>query len=179
MAKKSTFIKLDRNIQGWRWYTNANTFRVFIHLLLNANIEAHDFEHVKIKRGELATSYENIANTLKMTIQQVRTAISHLKSTGEITIKRYSKFQVISLTNYSQYQDKSTGKSTINQHSFNNQSTINQQQLKNNKEHIKNKEEIDSPFSGERPSDDYPRLPNGEIDEDRLTPRQKLELRIF
>lgn len=150
MAKKSTFIKLDRNIQGWRWYTNANTFRVFIHLLLNANIESHDFEHIKIKRGELATSYENIANTLKMTIQQVRTAISHLKSTGEITIKRYSKFQVISLTNYSQYQDKST----INQQSHNNQSTINQQQLKNNEEHIKNKKKEDA-LSGDCSLDDF------------------------
>lgn len=141
MANKSTFIKLDRNIQEWRWYTNANTFRVFIHLLLNANIKANDFENAKIKRGELATSYDKIANTLNLTNQQVRTAISHLKSTGEITITRYSKFIVISIVNYAQYQDKSTIKSTINQQSLNNQSTFNQQQLKNNKNVKKEKKE--------------------------------------
>lgn len=141
MANKSTFIKLDRNIQEWRWYTNANTFRVFVHLLLNANIKANDFENAKIKRGELATSYDKIANTLKLTNQQVRTAISHLKSTGEITITRYSKFIVISIVNYAQYQDKPTVKSTINQQSLNNQSTFNQQQLKNNKNIKKEKKE--------------------------------------
>ena len=141
MADKSTFIKLDRNIQEWRWYTNANTFRVFIHLLLNANIKANDFENAKIKRGELATSYDKIANTLKLTNQQVRTAISHLKSTGEITVKRYSKFIVISIVNYAQYQDKLTVNSTINQQSLNNQSTFNQQQLKNNKNVKKEKKE--------------------------------------
>lgn len=137
MADKSTFIKLDRNIQEWRWYTNANTFRVFVHLLLNANIKANDFENAKIKRGELATSYDKIANTLKLSNQQVRTAISHLKLTGEITVTRYSKFIVISIVNYAHYQDQSTVKSTINQQSFNNQSTFNQQQYKNNK-NIKN-----------------------------------------
>lgn len=149
MAEKSTFIKLDRNIQEWRWYTNANTFRVFIHLLLNANIKPNDFENAKIKRGELATSYDKIANTLKLTNQQVRTAISHLKLTGEITITRYSKFIVISIVNYSQYQDKSTITSTINQQSLNNHSTINQQQSKNNK-NVK-KEKKKEALSGDLP----------------------------
>jgi 23S rRNA G2069 N7-methylase RlmK/C1962 C5-methylase RlmI len=153
MADKSTFIKLDRNIQEWRWYTNANTFRVFIHLLLNANIKSNDFENAKIGRGQLATSYDKIANTLKLTNQQVRTAISHLKSTGEITIKRYSKFLVISIVNYAQYQDKLTIKSTINQQSPNNHSTINQQQLKNIKNNKECKEEIDA-LSGEKKVDE-------------------------
>ena len=161
MADKRTFIKLDRNIQVWRWYTNANTFRVFIHLLLNANIKANDFENAKIKRGELATSYDKIANTLKLSNQQVRTAISHLKSTGEITVTRYSKFIVISIVNYAQYQDKSTVKSTINQQSLNNHLTFNQQQLKNNKNVKKEKKE--DALSGNLP-DGYTEHPaSGEI----------------
>ena len=141
MADKSTFIKLDRNITKWRWYKNANTMRVFIHLLIEANITPYEFENVKIGRGELATSYDSIANTLNLTNQQVRTAIQHLKSTGEITVKRYPKFQVISIVGYNYYQDKSTVKKTVNQQSFNNQSTINQQQLKNIKNNKEDKEE--------------------------------------
>lgn len=161
MADKSTFIKIDRNIQEWRWYTNANTFRVFVHLLLNANIKANDFENAKIKRGELATSYDKIANTLKLSNQQVRTAISHLKLTGEITVTRYSKFIVISIVNYAQYQDKSTVKSTINQQSLNNHLTFNQQQLKNNKNVKKEKKE--DALSGNLP-DGYTEHPtSGEI----------------
>jgi hypothetical protein len=141
MADKSTFIKLDRNITKWRWYKNGNTMRVFLHLLIEANIEPHPFENIVINRGELATSYDKIANTLNLTNQQVRTAIQHLKSTGEITTKKYPKFQVISIVGYSYYQDKSTGKSTGKQQSINSQSTGKQQQLKNIKKNKEYKEE--------------------------------------
>ena len=137
MADKSTFIKLDRNITKWRWYKNANTFRVFIHLLIEANVVPYEFENITIKRGELATSYDKIANTLNLTNQQVRTAIQHLKSTGEITVKRYPKFQVISIVGYNYYQDKST----VNQQSNNSQITVNQQQYKNIKNNKEDKEE--------------------------------------
>ena len=135
MAKQrgDTYIKLFRSIENWRWYQNANTFRVFVHLLINANIEDCPFEKIVIHRGQLATSYGSIAVSLDMSVQSVRTAIEHLKSTGEITTKRYPKFQVITVLCYAQYQDVPAGKPTIKQQSTNNQSTINQQQLKNNK----------------------------------------------
>ena len=151
MGTKSTFIKLDRNIINWRWYQNANTFRVFIHLLMIANVSSHNFEDIIIRRGEVATSYDKIANTLNLTVQQVRTAISHLKSTGEITAKIYPKFQVITITNYNLYQDKTTGKNSLKQHSINIQITGNQQQYKNNKEHIKNNKENNA-LSGVAPN---------------------------
>lgn len=141
MSNKTTFIKIDRNIENWRWYQNANTFRVFIHCLLSASIKPHEWEGITIKRGEFPTSYDKMANTLNLTNQQVRTAIKHLKSTGEITTKIYSKFQVISIVNYGFYQDKSTGKSTPNQQAVNSQLTVNQQHLKNNKELVKNEKE--------------------------------------
>ena len=141
MSNKTTFIKIDRNIENWRWYQNANTFRVFIHCLLSASVKLHEWEGITIKRGEFPTSYDKIANTLNLTNQQVRTAINHLKSTGEITTKPYSKFQVISIVNYGYYQDKPTGKSTPNQQAVNIQLTVNQQHLKNNKELVKNEKE--------------------------------------
>lgn len=141
MANRSTFIKLDRNIQKWRWYTNANTFRVFVHLLLNANVEDRDFEGIVIRRGEIATSYGKMAAQLKLTERQVRTAIEHLKATGEVAVTRHSKFQVISVLNYSTYQDVSAGKKSIKSQSSVNQKSIRCQQLKNNKEYIKNDKE--------------------------------------
>ena len=106
MAEKSTFIKLDRNISKWRWYQNANTFRVFVHLLLKANIENHEFEQTIVNRGELATSYNSIANDLKLTVKEVRVAINHLKRTGEVAVRIYPKYQVISVLEYDTYQSK-------------------------------------------------------------------------
>lgn len=134
MAAQSTFIKLDRNITKWRWYKNPNTFRVFIHLLITANFAPYEFENITIERGQLATSHETIANTLNLTIQEVRTALGHLKSTGEITATIYRRFQVISIVNYNSYQGDSTCTATAYPQPINNLTTGYSQQLKNNKE---------------------------------------------
>lgn len=149
MAEKSTFIKLDRNIQNWRWYQCPNTFRVFVHILLNANVETHDFMNTTIHRGEMATSYAKLGDALNLTGQQVRTAISHLKSTEEITVKQHSKFLIISVLNYAKYQDKITGNQqadnrqiTPNQHSLNSQLTVNQQSVNSQLTTIKECKEV-------------------------------------
>lgn len=140
MAEKSTFIKIDRNITEWRWYKDSNTFRVFLHLIVTANFKPYEFENVTIERGQVATSHERIANTLNLTIQQVRTALGHLKATGEITAKTYRRFQVISIVNYDLYQGTSTGTSTGYQQADNTLITPYQQQYKNDKESKNEKE---------------------------------------
>ena len=33
----SGWIKIHRQILEWEWYSDTNTFRVFLHLLLKAN----------------------------------------------------------------------------------------------------------------------------------------------
>lgn len=139
---KTTYIKLDRNILNWRWYKDANTFRLFIHLLLKANIRDHDFEHVTIRRGEIATSYSSLANETGMSIQNVRTALSHLQSTGEVTVSKQPKFSIISITNYNEYQSansQSNSQLTGNQQAPNRLLTGDQQQSKNDKNDKKEK----------------------------------------
>ena len=127
------FIKLDRGILSWGWYKDPNTMRVFVHLLLLANYHDSEFMGVTIHRGQVATSYSAIADDLKLTVQNVRTAINHLKSTNEITCKSFSKFQVISIENYDKYQGGLTGKSTPTQQATNNIQEI--KEYKNKKEH--------------------------------------------
>lgn len=98
------FILLHRDILNWRWFKNANTFRVFIYLLLQANYEPHDFETMTIGRGQLVTSYPKISDVLGITEAQARTAVKHLKATGEITVKQTPKFSVVTVNNYDLYQ---------------------------------------------------------------------------
>lgn len=145
----TTFIKLDRNILDWGWYTDANTFRVFVHLLLKAQIKDEMYKGVKIKRGDVVASYGSIGKALCLTYDQSRTAIEHLKITNEITVKRHPKFLVISIVNYNRYQDKpqSRTQSKPNQIPITNPNES--QHLKN----IKNKEDG--------------RFPNGETAEER------------
>lgn len=140
MAEKSTFIKIDRNIMRWRWYTDANTLLVFLHLIINANVTDHDFENITVHRGQLVASYPSLANSLNLSIQQVRTALGHLKSTGEITVKRHPKYSLITVVSYDLYQSVPTVKSTGKQQSANSQSTVDQQQYKNIKKSKNEKE---------------------------------------
>lgn len=149
MAEKSTFIKLDRNIIKWRWYQNSNTFRVFIHLLINANIESHDFEQAIINRGELATSYNSIANDLNLSIKSVRIAIDHLKRTGEVAVRKYPKFQVVAILKYDDYQ-KGAGKTAGKGQAEGSQGAGKGQQLKN----IRSKEVKNIPACAEIENDD-------------------------
>lgn len=127
MADKTTFIKIDRNIINWGWYKDSNTKVVFLHLLLTANIKPGRFLGVEIGRGEVATSYESLSKSLGISIRSVRTAISHLKTTGEVTIKRHPRFTVISIVNYDSYQANRQAERQTNA----NQVTSNRQQIKN------------------------------------------------
>ena len=153
MSRKG-FIKLDRKLLDWRWYHDANTMRVFIHLLLTATSLDEEFERLKIKRGQAVISYGGLAEELKLTVQNVRTAINHLKSTGEVTIKRYPKFLVITILNYDSYQRNN--KQTNNQLTINQQSTNNIKEIKRNYKKLKEYNSATSPNS-----DDWSPPPKG------------------
>ena len=101
------WIKLDRGILDWGWYTDSNTMRVFLHLLLTAAFEDVEFKGTVIHRGEVVTSYQNLSKTLGITISQARTSIQHLKLTGEIASTEHPKYSVISVLNYDRYQSES------------------------------------------------------------------------
>ena len=146
------FIKLYRSMTSWEWYQDANTTRVFLHLLLNANLEESRFKNHVIPKGSLVIGRKSLAETLGITEQNVRTALNHLKSTNEITIKSTNRFSIVTIVNWEKYQinkKQSTNKLTNNL--TNNQPTTNQQlttekeyknkELKNIKEEI-HKEEI-------------------------------------
>ena len=91
-------------------------------MLLNANWENKDFLNITLKRGSLATSYGRIADALGMSVQNVRTAITHLKETKELTVTQHSKFLEISINNYDRYQ-QANRELTGNQQATNRQLT--------------------------------------------------------
>ncbi len=48
----NSFITLHRRIMQWEWYTDANTIRVFLHLILTANHKETRWRGELIKRGK-------------------------------------------------------------------------------------------------------------------------------
>ncbi len=133
---KNGYVKLDRKILTWRWYNDANTFRVFIHLLLTANYCEGEYLNLQIKRGQVVTGRKKLSDQLKMTEREVRTALSHLKSTNEVTIETTSKFSIITINNYDKYQQVTNNES--NKRPTNDQQVTNKRpQYKKNKNNKK------------------------------------------
>ena len=117
------YIKLYRKMLEWGWYDDTNTKVVFLHLLLTANYKDIEWHGIPLKRGDVVTSIHKLATDLKLSDQNVRTALSHLKLTGEITSKSHIKFSIISIKNYNQYQEDNTQANeqlTSNQRTTNN-----------------------------------------------------------
>lgn len=137
-------IAIDRRIMDWEWWGDMNVFRLWMVILMLANWQDKKWQGKTIKRGSFVTSYASLSETSGLTLQQTRTAINKLKSTGEIEQIVTNKYQVIIVVNYEKYQENfgnANNQITDNQQSNNNQITINQQQLnKDNKGNKGNKE---------------------------------------
>ena len=98
------WIKIHRQILEWRWYSDINVTRLFLHLLLKANFDTKDWQDVTIGRGQLVTSIGRLAEQTSLSIKEVRTALKKLESTGEIITKGANRFTTITICKYDTYQ---------------------------------------------------------------------------
>ena len=139
------FIKLHRSILDWEWFEDEKTFKVFIYLLLNAQWEDSRYKGYEVPRGSLIIGYNALSKKLNISVRSVRTAISHLKSTGELTIKTTNKFSIVTIVNWEKYQcrdfesDKQNDKQTDIQSTFNRHASDNIKEYKEYK-NIRNEE---------------------------------------
>lgn len=102
--ESNSYIKLFRSFLSWEWYEDLNTKAVFIHLLLIASWKENKWRGIDLKPGDLIRTNENIAKELNMSPRNVRTAISRLITTGEVTVKKEGKYRVITLKNWGRFQ---------------------------------------------------------------------------
>lgn len=100
------YIKLSRRILEWEWYSDINTCRLFVHMLLRANWKDGRFQGKVIPRGSFVSSLQNLSIETALSIREVRTALAHLESTGEVTHKGHTKYSVFTVKNYDSYQSK-------------------------------------------------------------------------
>ena len=118
---------------------------LFIYLLINANHEDGNWRGISIKRGQIITGRNSLSENTGISSQTIRTCLSRLKSTNEITIKSTNKYSIITITKYDDYQGLILNSNQqTNQPTPNNQPATNQQLTtnKNNKEEKEYKEDI-------------------------------------
>lgn len=103
-------IKIDRKIQKWEWYQNSKMVHIFIHLLINANHQDGSWQGKPVKRGQFITGRLKLAATLNMSEREIRTCLSKLKKTGEISIITTKTYSLITICKYGTYQESEKNK---------------------------------------------------------------------
>ena len=133
------WIKLHRKLLEWEWYRDSNTLHLFLHLLLQANHGPTKWRGVVVERGQILTGRHKLKEQTGLSEQSIRTSITRLKSTNEITSQTTNSFSIITICKYNEYQinekeiNQRTGKKP-NQRVTNEQPTSNHiQELKNDK----------------------------------------------
>jgi len=99
------WIKLHRSLIDWEWYTDHNTSRLFIHCLLRANFEDHEWRGISIKRGSFYTSLNTLSAETGLSLRKIRTSFDKLVSTGELTSSGMARGRMITVLEYDSYQE--------------------------------------------------------------------------
>lgn len=139
MTNQQGWIKLHRQILEWEWYSDNNCFRLFLHLLLKANHKEKRFKGLELKTGSIITSRDLLARETGLSSQQIRTALSKLISTNEITSVTSSQGTIIQIVRYEKYQ--------VATNEITNEQPTNNQQVTTNKNVNKEKKFIPPTFN--------------------------------
>lgn len=136
------WIKLHRKLNDWEWKTKPDTFNLFIHILLNANHKAGKWRGVDVPVGSLLTGRKSLSLETGLSERKVRTALTNLKSTNELTIQSTNEYSIITITNWKSYQQSDQPKA--NERPATDQPSDHKQE-DNNKKNVKEDKNIGPP----------------------------------
>ena len=100
----SGWIKLHRSLIDWEWYDDHNATRLLTHILLSVNFEDKKWKGQEVKAGSMILSWDTLSNSIGLSIKQCRTAMAKLESSGEVTRKAASRWQVVTLVKWEELQ---------------------------------------------------------------------------
>lgn len=113
------FVKLYRDILESPIYDNSNAVRLYIHILLKANIEDKQWNEILIKKGQFLTSLRKLTEELGLTLQNIRTAIKTLEKFGFIASETTKIYTIFTLKSNTEDNIVSNTDLTNNQHTTN------------------------------------------------------------
>lgn len=108
------YVKDYRSTIDWEWFTDVNTAHLWEYIRLRVNYEPSRFRGMEIRRGEMLESLPVIAANTGLSVKSVRTALEHLKRTGEIETKPTRYGTLIFAVKYAFFQDQTSTAGTPN-----------------------------------------------------------------
>lgn len=97
------FIKLSRTLLDWDWHDEPKTGYLYVIMLLLANHEETTWRGEKLLRGQLLTGRRQLSIASGLSEDEVRTALGHLKKTGDAIITTKSKYSIVTLPRYDEH----------------------------------------------------------------------------
>jgi len=158
---RNGFIVIHRKMLDWGWYEDVPVFKLFLHCLLRANHDDREWKGIKIKRGQFYTSRKILAQETGLEEQPTRTALTKLKATGEITIQSTKLGSLITVVNYSKYQNKEeqatkqATKQATNEQPTKSKKLTNEQPIMNNDNNIYNKRDKEIKINAQKNAHDH------------------------
>ena len=157
------FIKIHRKLREWKYYDVPNMVAVWLELLLRASYEGTTYRGVELKKGQVVFGRKELAETLGLSEQNIRTCINKLISANQITIETTNRFTVATIVKWEEYQfcndnDNQQNNQISNQQVTSNQPTTNQQ-LTTIKKEKKDKKDKNNTFIGACAQDDVWSIP--------------------
>jgi len=131
------YIKVWRKTIDSGWLQNHKLCSFWLWCLLKATHQEYNqivgCQTVHLMPGEFVFGRKVAAKELKMSEQEIRTLVDSMRKRKNLTIKTTNKFSVISIVNWSAYQDDEfTINQQINQQLTNKQPTTNHKQTHKN-----------------------------------------------
>ena len=143
------WIKIHRGLQDKGYYTDSHYVHLWIHLLMKANHEEKEFlwngRIIKIKRGQMIAGRKKLSKETGINEHKVDRILKTLEFEQQITQQATNKYRLITILNYSKYQDDNR---EVEQQVSNKRATSeHKQELKNYK---KDTIQTDKPFVWEK-----------------------------
>nr|DAE29740.1 MAG TPA: replisome organizer [virus sp. ctyMK1] len=144
MSNLNGFVKLHRKMIEWGWYSDCVVKDVFLHILMVATFKPAQYRGYDLVPGQAIIGLSRLSKELGFSIQQVRTALKKLESTGEISLFSTNKFTIATVENWEFYQceDETNNKRATNEQQTNNKRATNEQQHLKNVKNVKNVKKV-------------------------------------
>lgn len=133
LKAKGGWMKLHYTIKDWQWYKSPHCAHLFVHLILCASYKTQFApDGTKLERGQLLTSLDALSSQTGLSKQMVRDRLAKFERSGEIALKRTHRHTIITICNFSFYQDEESPENTLRTQSEHSENTI--QESKDTKE---------------------------------------------
>lgn len=98
------WIKINRKLISWQWYSDSHMVHLWMHLLLSARHSDTKYRNVDVRRGQVVVGRKQLADILGMSEKQIRTCMDRLEMSGCIGRERTNKYTIVTICKYDEYQ---------------------------------------------------------------------------